>query len=212
VVVVPGGTAHQMTDERPSTLFLLCVNDCFLRSDPELEQLWEVIARSPRRSMRMGRPARQQLERTWRRALAEKAHGRIGSRAATRALATEALVLLARLPSDGRSAAPAERVSAVIHEVAETFFDPWDLDRAASRAGLSRRRFTDLFRDASGRTFVEFLSEVRLKHAARLLRSGEHSVAGVIFSCGFTDVSHFYRLFRKRFGAAPGRWTRGTRK
>lgn len=207
VVAVPGGTAHGMTDERPSTLFLLCVNDSFLRSDPELEQLWQAIARSPRRSVRLGRPARQQVERIWRRALAEKSHGRIGSRVATRALATEALVLLARLPSDGRSAAPAERVAAVMHEVGETFFDPWDLDRAAGRAGLSRRRFTHLFREANGRTFVEYLSELRLEHAARLLRSDEHSVTGVIFSCGFSDVSHFYRLFRKRFGVAPGKWT-----
>lgn len=209
IVAVSRGVAHQMTDERPSTLFLLCMDERYFRSDPELERLWHAIARSPRGGLRVSRPARQRLERIWRRALAEKAHRRIGSRAVTRALATEALVLLARLPSDGRNAGAAERVAAVIHEVGETFFDPWDLDHAANRAGLSRRRFTDLFREATGRTFVEFLSERRLEHAARLLRSGEYSVTGVVFSCGFTDVSHFYRLFRKRFGAAPGRWTRG---
>jgi hypothetical protein len=59
---------------------------------------------------------------------------------------------------------------------------------------------------------IEGAQELRMEHAARLLRSGEHSVTGVIFSCGFTDVSHFYRTFRHRFGAAPGVWMRGGRR
>jgi AraC-like DNA-binding protein/quercetin dioxygenase-like cupin family protein len=206
VVAVPAGTEHLMTDERPSVLLLLCIDSSFLESGPELADLWQRIARATRRSIRLGRPARQRAEAIWRRALAERSHTRPGSRAATRALASEALVLLARLPSEVRSAAPSERVAAVMHEVGETFFEPWDLDRAAGRAGLSRRRFTELFRAASGSTFVEHLSELRLGHAARLLRSGEHSVTGVIFSCGFSDVSHFYRMFRRRHGCPPGGW------
>ncbi|HUG09527.1 MAG TPA: AraC family transcriptional regulator [Opitutaceae bacterium] len=212
VVIVPAGTVHRMTDEKPATLFLLCIGRGFAASDKELEILWHALAKLPRRSVRVHRPGRHRLEAIWRRALAEKAHGRIGSGTATRALAEEALVLLARLPAEEGSAVATERVAAVMREVRESFYEPWDLDRAAGRAGLSRRRFTDLFREASGRTFQVFLSELRMEHAARLLRSGEHSVTGVIFSCGFTDVSHFYRTFRQRFGAAPGEWIRAGRK
>lgn len=208
VVIVPAGTTHRISDEEPATILLLCIGKRFAASDKELEALWQMLAGLPRRSVRVHRPGRHRLEAIWRRALAERAHGRIGSGAATRALAAEALVLLARLPAEVGSVAATERVAAVMHEVGETFFEPWDLDRAAGRAGLSRRRFTDLFREASGRTFQVYLTDLRMEHAARLLRSGEHSVTGVIFSCGFTDVSHFYRTFRQRFGAAPGQWTR----
>ena len=212
VVAVPAGIEHRMTDERPSVLFLLRIGEAFLGVDAELGDLWSAIARSLRRSIRLGRPARQRAEAIWRRALAEKAHGRPGSRAATHALAVEVLVLLARVPPAMGGGDAAARVAAVMHEVSETFYEPWDLDRAAGRAGLSRRRFTELFREASGRTFQVYLSELRLEHAARLLRSGEHSVIGVIFSCGFSDVSHFYRSFRERFGAPPGKWMRAGRK
>ncbi|MGH8017324.1 MAG: helix-turn-helix domain-containing protein, partial [Opitutaceae bacterium] len=90
----------------------------------------------------------------------------------------------------------------------ETFFDEWSLDRAASRAGLSRRRFSELFRIETSDTLLGHLTEVRLQHARRLLRAGEHSVMGVMFSCGFNDVSHFYRLYRRRFGEPPGRMRR----
>lgn len=211
VVIVPAGATHVITDERPSTLLLLCIDESFLRSDRELGRLWQVLARLPRRTLRLSRPARQRLESMWRRALAEKAHGRIGAGVTTRALAAQTLVLLARLPASGPDASSAERVGAVQREVEETFYDQWDLDKAAGRAAMSRRRFTDLFMEASGKTFAEFLTGVRLSHAARLLQGGEHSVTGVIFSCGFNDVSHFYRLFRQRYGAPPGKWTRTTR-
>jgi AraC-like DNA-binding protein len=212
VAIVPAGTTHRMSDESPATLFLLCIGRDFLASDPELETLWHALARLPGRSLRVHRPGRHRLEAIWRRALAEKAHGRPGSGVATRALAAEALVLLARLPAEEGSAAATQRVAAVMHEVRESFYEPWDLDRAAGRAGLSRRRFTDLFRETNGRTFQVFLTDLRMEHAARLLRSGEHSVTGVIFSCGFADVSHFYRTFRQRFGAAPGEWMRVGRR
>ncbi|MFM8683622.1 MAG: helix-turn-helix domain-containing protein, partial [Chthoniobacterales bacterium] len=35
---------------------------------------------------------------------------------------------------------------------------------------------------------------------------GGHSVAGVAFACGFGDLSHFYRVFKTRFGRPPGQW------
>ena len=128
-----------------------------------------------------------------------------------RALAAQTLVLLARLPPAAAGTSAASRVAAVTREIEETFFDQWDLDRAASRAGLSRRRFTDLFRAANKKTFWDFLNEQRLNHAARLLRTGENSVMGVMFSCGFNDLSHFYRLFRTRYGKPPAMWAKSRR-
>jgi AraC-like DNA-binding protein/quercetin dioxygenase-like cupin family protein len=212
VMIVPAGVAHLISDERPSTLLLLCIGRAFLEAESELGRLWQTLARQSKRSLRLSRPARQRLEAMWRQALAEEAHSRIGAAVATRALAVQTLVLLARLPADGADASASERVSAVVREIEETFYDQWDLDKAAGRTGLSRRRFTDLFREASGKTFAEFLTGVRLSHATRLLEGGEHSVTGVIFSCGFNDVSHFYRLFRQRHGVAPGEWVRRKRR
>ena len=97
-------------------------------------------------------------------------------------------------------------MAALRRETEETFYEEWDLDRAAGRAGLSRRRFSELFRQSAGTTFGDFLTERRLEHAASLLAEGEHSVLGVMFACGFSDLSHFYRMFRRKFGSAPRTW------
>jgi AraC-like DNA-binding protein len=158
------------------------------------------------RRLTLDRGARQRVEGAWRRALLEQSHPRIGADVVLRALAADVLVLLARLPAMEAERSSRRRVEAVARELEETFFEPWTVERAAQRAGLSRRRLTALFRDVTGRSLGERVTELRLAHAARLLASGDHSILGAMFSSGFGDASHFYRLFRGRFGVAPGRW------
>ena len=65
---------------------------------------------------------------------------------------------------------------------------------------------TYLARELTGRTFLEQLTELRLTHAATLLRDNRHSIIGAAFSSGYGDLSHFYRLFRARFGQPPRAW------
>ena len=72
--------------------------------------------------------------------------------------------------------------------------------------GMSRRHFSNLFRALTGRSFLEQLTELRLTHAASLLRDNRHSIVGAAFSSGYGDLSHFYRLFRTRFGEPPRTW------
>lgn len=204
VFFVPENVSHHLRDVEASTLLLLCVGQRFLAGDPDLPTLWSGLVE--RGSLELNRPARERLELMWRRAMLEKSHARIGGAISVRALAAQLLVLLARQQRAPSLDAAQVRVAAVAREMRETFYDEWNLDRGAARAGLSRRRFTDLFRATTGRSFSDELNALRLDHAAHLLRGGEHSILGVMFSCGFRDLSHFYRLFRERHGAPPKRW------
>ena len=204
VFIVPQGVPHQLRDVEATTLLLLCLRPAFLTADPDLPAIWAGLAERGR--LELNRPARERLERMWRRAMLEKSHAQTGGAVTVRTLAAQLLVLLARQQRAPSADAAPVRVAAVARELRETFYDEWDLDRGAARAGLSRRRFTELFRATTGRSFADELNALRLDHAARLLRGGEHSILGVMFSCGFRDVSHFYRLFRQRHGAPPKRW------
>jgi len=103
------------------------------------------------------------------------------------------------------------RVAAVAREMEVSFYEEWNQDRAAIRAGVSRRHFSMLFRKPCGRTFWERLTDLRLIHATQLLRKGDHSVTGAVFACGFGDVSQFYRLFRAHYGLPPKQWSLATR-
>lgn len=206
ILIVPRGIAHRLADHEPSTLLLLCLDEVFLESESDLGALWSLLTRLPARRLSLSRPDRRTLEGHWQRAMLESARTGLGHPSTVRALAAQTLVLLARLPSESDGIAAGERVAAVIREIEETFYEPWSVDRAAARAGLSRRRFTDLFLHATGLTFWDFLNRQRLTHAARLLRQRRHSITGVMFACGFNDVSHFYRLFSRHHGHPPGKW------
>lgn len=211
LLVIPAGAEHQLKDEQPSTLLLLCLSPAFLRTDPELPALWDELAARSERRIALSRPSQHQIESAWRRAMFERVHRRPGNLTTGRALAAQLLVTLARLPVRNPATAPVTRVAAVARELEGTFYDAWNLDRAATRAGVSRRHFSMLFRQVSGRTFWEHLTDLRLTHAAQLLQQGDHSVTGVVFSCGFGDVSQFYRLFRQRYGLPPRQWAAAAR-
>lgn len=206
MLVIPAGVTHRLRDERPSTLLLLCVTPAFLQTDPELPTLWRSLVGREERRLALSRPTQHQVESAWRRALLEGVHRQPGALSLHRALAAQILVTLVRLPARKGASTPLTRVAAVARELEVSFYDEWNLDRAAVRAGVSRRHFSQLFRQVAGRTFWEHLTELRLSHAAQLLRQGEHSVTGVVFSCGFGDVSQFYRLFRARYHHPPRAW------
>ena len=212
MLVIPAGVSHQLRDARPSTLLLLCVTPDFLQADPELPGLWRTLATRDERRVALSRPTQHQVESAWRRALLEGVHRQPGAPTLQRALAAQILVTLVRLPARKGASTPLTRVAAVARELEASFFDEWNLDRAAVRAGVSRRHFSQLFREVRGRTFWEHLTELRLGHAAHLLRQGEHSVTGVVFSCGFGDVSQFYRLFRARYKLPPREWALAARR
>lgn len=203
---VGAGVRHHITDTEPSTLLLLCFTAEFLARDPDLERLWNRLTGGRAADRRPGGLWGPRFEGLWRAGVAEQAGTKPGREVALRAAAANILVALARVPADSPADAAGQRVAAVIRELAETFYEPWSLGRACARAGMSRRHFSALFRAQTGRSFLEQLTELRLTHAAGLLGDSHHSIIGAAFSCGYGDLSHFYRLFRTRFGEPPRAW------
>ena len=63
--------------------------------------------------------------------------------------------------------------------------------------------FSELFHRATGQTFLETLTGMRMAHAASLLESG-FRVADACHLAGFGSISNFTELFKRRFGEPPG--------
>jgi len=68
---------------------------------------------------------------------------------------------------------------------------------AVSRSGLWR-----MFRQYMNQTPGEYLRRIRMENARYILEQGE-SVTDACMECGFTDCSHFIRLFREAYGVTP---------
>lgn len=207
LLAIPQGLRHRFDDLTPATLFFLCLSTDWLAADLDRAALWHRLVSRRQPAMTPDQQARRGFDALTRRMLAEQLRAEIGWAAAVVGDALRWLVDLARLPDNPVQTDAPARVAAVLARLRETFYDPWTLNDAAEAAGLSRRRFTQLFTGVSGgASFLEYLTELRLDHATNLLARPDHSIAGAAFSSGFNDLSHFYRVFRQRHGLAPGRW------
>ena len=71
----------------------------------------------------------------------------------------------------------------------------------ASRLFISTSNLCRLFKAQSGRLYSEYLRDVRLSYAAKLLEETDYTVERIVAECGIRDVSSFYRNFRH---CAPG--------
>lgn len=74
---------------------------------------------------------------------------------------------------------------------------------AARVAGMSTSRFRIFFKETTGWGFADYLRDLRLERAARLLRESAESVAGVAYQTGFADQSHLQRLFKAKHAISP---------
>jgi transcriptional regulator GlxA family with amidase domain len=75
----------------------------------------------------------------------------------------------------------------------------------AQSLGISPRYLQRLL-ERSGTSFTAHVTELRLKHAFMLLTAQELSdvcICAIALQAGFSDISHFNRLFRSRFGDTP---------
>ena len=75
----------------------------------------------------------------------------------------------------------------------------------------SRSLFSHTFKKKKGMSFREYLTDIRLEYAKRLLRYSSLTVTEISFSVGFNDANYFSNVFRKRVGCSPLRY-RKTKK
>jgi AraC-like DNA-binding protein len=68
---------------------------------------------------------------------------------------------------------------------------------------MTPNAFCNYFKQKTGKTFFEFLLEVRVNHACKRLRETDSSVVMICYDSGFTNLSNFNRHFKEITGKTP---------
>jgi AraC-like DNA-binding protein len=106
----------------------------------------------------------------------------------------------------GSPAVSAARLNAALACIAARFDEPeLSISAVAEAQGISPRYLQRLI-ESTGITFTAHVNELRLQRAFSLLTESHDSVARIseiALRAGFSDISHFNRLFRSRFGDTP---------
>jgi AraC-like DNA-binding protein/mannose-6-phosphate isomerase-like protein (cupin superfamily) len=96
-----------------------------------------------------------------------------------------------------------ERVERVFEYVTDQFQRAITLEAAAAQANLTVPAFCRFFKKLTGKTFVQFVNEIRISHACSLLANGEMGIAAISYESGFNNLSHFNKQFREITGISP---------
>ena len=87
--------------------------------------------------------------------------------------------------------------------IARHLSDRIKLGNIARALNMSPFHFCRTFKQATGRTFVEYLSNIRVDRAKILLRDRGFRVSEIAYEVGFQTLTHFNRTFRKLAGCSP---------
>ncbi|MCF0074146.1 AraC family transcriptional regulator [Dyadobacter sp. CY261] len=100
-------------------------------------------------------------------------------------------------PISTYSIQPHGRIPKLMYYIHQNFRDDISLEKAASVAGLQIHAFCRYFKSLTNRTFSEFLNDVRIGFACKLLHQSDLSITQVALECGYSNISYFNRCFKK---------------
>ncbi|OGF50162.1 MAG: hypothetical protein A2231_07770 [Candidatus Firestonebacteria bacterium RIFOXYA2_FULL_40_8] len=76
-------------------------------------------------------------------------------------------------------------------------------DISLKQAGITKEYFCNIFKKITGRTFTEYLNNLRIDYASKLLTSTQKQVSEICYESGFNDLSYFNRVFKAQKGVTP---------
>ena len=112
---------------------------------------------------------------------------------------------------DPEVAMPPAVVKACSYIRARALVEDLSLAVVARHCAVSEGHLSRQFHHATGLTFREYLTQLRVEHARALILNSSRGITEIAYESGFQSLSQFHRVFRKAHGMSPGklRATRG---
>ncbi|UGU17655.1 AraC family transcriptional regulator [Sinomicrobium kalidii] len=82
------------------------------------------------------------------------------------------------------------------------------IEDVARIANLSKSQFSRYFKLHTGKTYIEFLNELRIESACSLLLDERNTVEAICYDVGYSNLSHFNRQFKRLKGVTPSVYRR----
>ncbi len=105
-----------------------------------------------------------------------------------------------------------ERMETIYKYVQDRFQAEVSLDEVAQAVNMTVPAFCRYFKKLTRKTFTEFVNEIRIAHACRLLSDEHLSIAAVSFESGFNNLSHFNKQFKNITGESPRVYRKNLKK
>lgn len=101
-----------------------------------------------------------------------------------------------------------DRIDKIFQYTIEHFQEPISLADVASTAGMSIPAFCSYFKKSTKKTYIDFLNEIRIGHACKLLIDTQMSVLEICYESGFNTLANFNKQFLKMKRLTPSVYRR----
>ena len=104
------------------------------------------------------------------------------------------------------------RVQKIQKYIADHYQEDIRLAEMAEMVGMTPVSFSRFFHLRTGKTLSDYIIDIRLGFATRLLVDSSQTIAEICYDCGFNNLSNFNRMFRKKKGCSPKEFRENYRK
>lgn len=104
------------------------------------------------------------------------------------------------------------KLNKVINYISLHYAETIRLSEVAAMVNMSEASFCRFIKQHSSKSFIDFLTDIRLGVAARALIDSSQSIAEIGYNCGFNNLSNFNRIFKKKKGSTPSEFRDNYRK
>jgi AraC family transcriptional regulator len=96
-----------------------------------------------------------------------------------------------------------DNINRAIDFLSEYYNGDYSLHDVAKVANLSTYHFVRVFKGETGKTPIEYLLDIKIENAKSLLMNKNKSISEVCYDCGFSNPSHFSRVFKTKIEVTP---------
>lgn len=100
------------------------------------------------------------------------------------------------------------RISRIYHYTFEHFREQVSMPEVAALVNLTKESFCRYFKQKTRKTYWQFLMEIRIGSACRLLQEGELNVSEIAYQCGYNNLSNFNHQFKRITLQSPSDYQR----
>ena len=101
-----------------------------------------------------------------------------------------------------------DRINKVITYLMENYSREINLDEISSFTNLNKSSFCRFFKARTKKTYTQFLNEIRIVHACKLLTNGTMKISEVCYETGYNNISHFNRQFKLFTGSTAKEYSK----
>nr|WP_068890014.1 AraC family transcriptional regulator [Pedobacter panaciterrae] len=121
-------------------------------------------------------------------------------------------ILLDKQGTKAHQSGKTERINTVLAYIIDNYKNEISLDQAAALINMTPNAFCKYYKKTTKKTFIETVTDYRINYAIQQLVNSDKSISDICFENGFGDLSHFYKLFKRKMKLSPLKYRQEFRK